>query len=104
MRFEGKHIFVTGGARGIGRAIAGAFAREGGMLSIADCHAGNLDIAITELRGAGAAADGHVLDVTDQGAVSAAVAAAERRAPIDVLVNNAGIALETSFLDITPQE
>ena len=104
MRFEGKHIFITGGARGIGRAIAGAFAREGATLSIADCHAGNLDAAVAELRGAGAAAHGHALDVTDHDAVGAAVEAAERRAPIDVLVNNAGIALETSFLDITPAE
>src|ERR1700722_9364118 len=104
MRFEGKHIFITGGARGIGRAIAGAFAREGATLSIADCDAGNLDAAVAELRGAGAAAHGHALDVTDHDAVGAAVEAAERRAPIDVLVNNAGIALETSFLDITPAE
>ena len=104
MRFDGKHIFVTGGARGIGRAIAGAFGRERGILSIADCHADNLDTAVRELRGAGVAAHGHFLDVTDHDAVSAAVDAAERRAPIDVLVNNAGIALETSFLDITPAE
>src|SRR5580692_1376731 len=103
-RFDGRHIFVTGGARGIGRAIAGAFGREGGILSIADSHADNLDTAIAELRGAGAAAHGHVLDVTDVDAVSAAVDAAEQRAAIDVLVNNAGIALETSFLDISAAE
>ena len=53
MRFDGKHIFVTGGARGIGRAIAGAFGRERGILSLADCHADNLDTAVRELRGAG---------------------------------------------------
>jgi 3-oxoacyl-[acyl-carrier protein] reductase len=103
-RFDGKHIFVTGGARGIGRAIADAFARERGILSIADCHADNLDAAVAELRGAGCTAYGHLLDVSDHDAVSAAVAEAELRAPIDVLVNNAGIALETAFLDISPAE
>jgi 3-oxoacyl-[acyl-carrier protein] reductase len=104
MQFDGKHIFVTGGARGIGRAIAGAFGRERAVLSIADSHADNLDNAVRELRAAGIAAHGHVLDVTDQDAVSAAVDETERRAPIDVLVNNAGIALETAFLDISPAE
>ncbi len=52
----------------------------------------------------GVVANGRVLDVTDQDAVLAAVDEAERRAPIDVLVNNAGIAHETSFLDISPAE
>jgi 3-oxoacyl-[acyl-carrier protein] reductase len=103
-RFDGKHIFVTGGARGIGRAIADAFARERGILSIADCHADNLGAAVAELRAGGCAAHGHLLDVSDLDAVSAAVAEAELRAPIDVLVNNAGIALETAFLDISPAE
>jgi 3-oxoacyl-[acyl-carrier protein] reductase len=104
MQFAGKHIFVTGGARGIGRAIAGAFAREGALLSIADNHADNLAQAVRELRAAGSAAHGHVLDVTDHDSVVAAVDEAEDRAPIDVLVNNAGIALETAFLGISPAE
>jgi len=103
-RLEHKHVFVTGGARGIGRAIAEAFGREGAILSLADCHASNLDQAVRELRGAGVIAHAQVLDVTDRDAVSAAVDEAERRAPIDVLVNNAGIAHETSFLDISMEE
>ena len=103
-RFDGKHIFITGGARGIGRAIADAFGRERGTLSIADCHRDNLENAVRELSGAGIAAHGQLLDVADQDAVGAAVDDAERRAPIDVLVNNAGIALETSFLGISAAE
>ena len=101
---EGKHIFVTGGARGIGRAIAGAFGRERAVVSIADSHRENLDHAVRELRSSGVIAHGHVLDVTDLDAVSAAVDESERRAPIDVLVNNAGIALEAAFLSITLAE
>src|SRR6266436_3123165 len=101
---KGKHVFVTGGARGIGRAIADAFGRESAILSLADCHAQNLDLAVRELRAAGIAAHAQVLDVTDCDAVSAAVDEAERRAPIDVMVNNAGIAHETAFLDISMEE
>ena len=101
---SGKHIFITGGARGIGRAIAAAFAREGATLSIADCHAENLRQAIGELRGMGITAHEHCLDVTDPEAVKAAVDQAERHAPIDVLINDAGIAYETAFLEISLAE
>jgi 3-oxoacyl-[acyl-carrier protein] reductase len=104
MHLEGKHTFVTGGARGIGLAIAGAFGREGAIVSIADCHSENLGHAVHGLRSNGIAAHGHVLDVTDRDAVYAAVDEAEHRAPIDILVNDAGIAHETSFLDISLEE
>jgi 3-oxoacyl-[acyl-carrier protein] reductase len=103
-RFMGKHVFVTGGARGIGLAIAGAFGREQAVVTIVDCHRGNLDVAVQELRRASIVVQGHVLNVTDQDAVAAAVNEAERVAPIDILVNNAGIALETSFLEVSLKE
>lgn len=99
-----KHVFITGGARGIGRAIADAFGRERAALTLADNHAENLETAVEELRAAGVASHGALLDIADSGAVAAVVDEAERRAPIDVLVNNAGIAMETSFLDISPEE
>ena len=101
---EGKHAFVTGGARGIGLAIARAFGREGAGVSLVDCHSENLESTVRALRSAGVAAHGHLLDVTDRDAVQAAVDEAERRAPIDILVNNAGIACETAFLTITAEE
>jgi 3-oxoacyl-[acyl-carrier protein] reductase len=100
MGLAGKHAFVTGGARGIGLAIAAAFGRERAHISIVDAHAQNLEQTLRDLRNAGVVAHGDVLDVTDAGAVEAAVAEAERRAPIDVLVNNAGIAYETAFIDL----
>ena len=103
-RFVGKHVFVTGGARGIGLAIAAAFGREQAVVSIADRHRENLDHSVRELRSTGVVAHGHLLDVTDQQAVLAAVDEAERVAPVDILVNNAGIALETAFLDLPLKE
>ena len=101
---EGRHVFVTGGARGIGLAIAGAFCRAGATVSLADWNAENLERALEELRRGDADAHGHVLDVADARAVAAAVEEAESRGPLDVLVNNAGIAMETPFLDIDLEE
>jgi 3-oxoacyl-[acyl-carrier protein] reductase len=103
-RLTGKHAFVTGGARGIGLAIAAAFGAERARVSIVDSHAQNLDETCRALRDAGVDAHGSVLDITDPVAVEGAVSEAERRAPIDVLVNNAGIAYETSFLNMALEE
>ncbi len=100
----GQHVVVTGGARGIGRAIAEEFGKARCSLTLIDNHAENLERTIAELRAAGAKSDGNVVDVTDPVSVEAAVESAERRAPVDVLVNNAGIAMETGFLSITVNE
>jgi 3-oxoacyl-[acyl-carrier protein] reductase len=97
----GQHVVVTGGARGIGRAIADAFGGAGCALTLLDNHGDNLASTIGELRAAGVTVHGGVVDVTDSVSIEGAIAQAERRAPIDVLVNNAGIASETGFLSIT---
>jgi 3-oxoacyl-[acyl-carrier protein] reductase len=101
---QGKHVLITGAARGIGLAIAQAFAGAGARLTLLDCHAGNLRQSIEELRTTGVPVDGCEVDVSDREAVLAAVLEAEARAPIEVLVNDAGIAFETAFLDITLEE
>jgi 3-oxoacyl-[acyl-carrier protein] reductase len=89
MRFEGKSAIVTGGARGIGRAIVERLAGEGASVLIADIDEAEGKKAASEIEGAKA----YKLDVTSddswQGAVKQAVGDWGK---VDILVNNAGIA------------
>lgn len=104
-RLEGKAAIVTGAARGIGKAIARRFHQDGARLVLWDLRADQLNAACAELSGTGADVHGDVVDVTDRGAVEAAVAAAhERLGSIDILANNAGIAGFTPFLEMSDQE
>ena len=84
---------ITGGSRGIGRAIAEAFAREGLALALAARSHGEVESAARELRAAGARTMAITLDVGDtEAAILAVSAVAAMLGPVDVLVNNAGIA------------
>jgi NAD(P)-dependent dehydrogenase (short-subunit alcohol dehydrogenase family) len=84
---------VTGGSRGIGRAIAEAFAREGLALALAARTHAEVEAAARDLRAQGAQALALTLDVGDAEAIGMAVAAVTATfGPVDVLVNNAGIA------------
>jgi NAD(P)-dependent dehydrogenase (short-subunit alcohol dehydrogenase family) len=87
---SGRHAVVTGGAKGIGVAIARRLARDGARLSLLGRDRDALDRAAAEL-----AAAVIVADVTDAEALSASLAAI---GPVDILVNNAGGALSRSFL------
>ena len=88
----GRTALVTGAARGIGHAIAGALATAGARVVLNGRSAGPLEAAAAQLRAQGAQVDTGVFDVTDPLAVAAGVDAIERDiAPIDILVNNAGI-------------
>ena len=99
-RFHDKHVLITGGARGIGFAVAQHFALEGAILTIFDCHKGNLTSAVEQLEKEGAAVSGIQVDVSYKEQVLEAVEKAENKAPVDLLINNAGIATETPFLEI----
>jgi len=92
MELEGRVVLVTGAGRGIGRALAHAFAEAGAKLALLGKTRKNLLEVQKELKDTGASTFVVVADVADEGAVSRAVAAVEQQlGPVDVLVNNAGI-------------
>ena len=90
MRFDGQAAIVTGGARGIGEAIARRLASEGASVMIADIDEAEASQAAGKI---GERAVAQRLDVTDTASWEAAMRAAlDRWGRIDALVNNAGIA------------
>jgi NAD(P)-dependent dehydrogenase (short-subunit alcohol dehydrogenase family) len=89
MTFAGVPVAVTGGAHGIGRAIAQHFARAGARVAIGDIDGDAAQKLAGEIGGG---AIGVPLDVTDRDAFAAFLDAAERgHGPLGVMVNNAGV-------------
>ena len=89
-----SHALVTGGGRGIGRAIASALAQSGATVTVLGRDRATLEAAVA----AGAAHFAATADVADQAAVSAAITQAAARQPIDILIANAGIAESAPFV------
>ena len=88
-RLKGKTALVTGGARGIGRAISEAYVREGANVAIADLLEDEAQALAEQL---GPCAKGIQLDVTSMGSITSAVNETnDAFGGIDILVNNAGI-------------
>jgi NAD(P)-dependent dehydrogenase (short-subunit alcohol dehydrogenase family) len=91
-RLDGKVCFVTGGGSGMGRVAATMFSAEGARVAVAELNAESGEAAAEEARAAGGDASFIRCDVTDDGAVAAAIAETVRRyGRLDVLYNNAGI-------------
>ena len=86
---KGRGAVITGGARGIGLAIARRFVASGAAVSLWDMDPAAIDAAKKQL---GPKAHGHVVDITDDAGVAKAAAASDKAlGKIDILVNNAGI-------------
>jgi len=101
-RLEGKTALVTGGARGIGRAICEAYAREGAKVAVADLLEKDAAETSAALGDSGMAV---TMDVTDRDSIAAGVSAVEETfGGIDILVNNAGIFNMASIEEITVED
>ena len=98
---EGKVVLVTGGGSGIGRAIALAFAAQKSRVAITGRTQATLDAVAEEIRHAGAAALPRMSDVTQKTQVETLRQEISTRfGPVQVLVNNAGIAPAAGFVEM----
>jgi NAD(P)-dependent dehydrogenase (short-subunit alcohol dehydrogenase family) len=97
---NGKVVAITGGGRGIGRAIAHALTREGARVAVGDLDAQAAETVASELGGQ---ALGLALDVTDHAGFTAFLDEVESKlGPLDILVNNAGIMPVTPLVEESP--
>jgi NAD(P)-dependent dehydrogenase (short-subunit alcohol dehydrogenase family) len=98
-RLEGKSALITGSARGIGRAFAEAYVREGARVAIADI---NIERAEATAKEIGPAAYAIQMDVTRQESIDAAIGTCVKEAGgLDILVNNAALFDLAPIVEIT---
>lgn len=102
MRLAGKTALITGAARGIGRAFAQAYLREGAQVALADIDFSGAQQAAGEL---GANSVAVQLNVTDQNSIDSAVATTiETFGHIDILINNAAVFTAAPTVEITRED
>jgi NAD(P)-dependent dehydrogenase (short-subunit alcohol dehydrogenase family) len=99
--FEGKVVLVTGAGRGIGRAIADAFAARGAQVAANDITPVNLDETVRRITAAGGLCKGYVFDVAAKMPVQAMIEEIrDAWEHIDILINNAGVEPHASILEM----
>ena len=106
MRLKDQIALVTGGSRGIGRAIVQALAGEGAKVAVV--YRGSREAAdklVEEVARAGGAARAFQCDVADRAAVKACVEQVQKElGPVHILVNNAGVIADGLFVRMEPEE
>lgn len=100
-RLDGKRALVTGAGRGIGRAIAKAYAESGAAVTLCARSEDETGAVAREIAAAGGQAEVLTQDILDIDAFAAAVS---DLAPFDILVNNAGTNRPKPLSDVTPED
>jgi 3-oxoacyl-[acyl-carrier protein] reductase len=101
MQLTDKTVAVTGGARGIGKAIATAFAARGARIALIDLRPEDLETARAELEGTGAVVRTYAANVAREDAVIAALdGIVADFGRLDVMVNNAGIIKDSLLIKV----
>ena len=105
MRFDGQVVLVTGSTRGIGKAIAIAFSREGAVSLVVGRNATLVDDTVQNIVRDGGKADGFVCDVTNVIQVQETVnKILDKHKCIDILVNNAGVTRDNLLLRLSEND
>ena len=100
---SGRHALVTGGAGGLGRAVATTLAAVGAKISVLDVNADGAEATVAQVAAAGGTAEAIKCDVTNPQSIADALAQASASGPADILINNAGINLRGGSLDCSPE-
>lgn len=101
----GRHALVTGAGSGIGRHAAVLLAKQGAVVTLSGRRQGPLAETAAMIAAAGGKARAVTMDLSDLASITAGVdAAAVHFGPADVLINNAGVAGQTSILEMTETE
>ncbi len=103
---SGKNAVVTGGARGIGRAIVRQFIAEGANVAVFDvAFPDDFEAFADEMRAGGCRLEAHTVDITDGAAADKACEAVQSGfGSLDILVNNAGITRDKLLLRMTDED
>lgn len=104
-RFEGKVAFITGGSRGIGKAVLEQFAEEGAIVAVIDVNEETLMSTANEFKEKGYTIYAKVANVVDSEQVKAAVKEVyDLYGSVDILVNNAGVIRDNLLFKMTDSD
>lgn len=104
-KLDGQIALVSGAGRGIGAAMALAYAREGASVVVTDLNDAGANAVAEQVRGLGVQADAFVVDVRDPAQSAAMVERVVKKfGRLDLMVNNAGVIRVKSFLNTTPED
>ncbi len=104
-KLDGQVALVTGAGRGIGAAMALAYAREGANVALTDLNEAGVNGVAEQVRGLGVQADAFVVDVREPAQTAAMVErVAKKFGRLDLMVNNAAVIRVKSFLNTTPED